>query len=646
METPERVQPDMDRGAVMNDENQTPPQSVLGRLGIAMGMIVIFAMASIMVSTVFTEMSTGKARAINVAGSLRMQSYLLAGELNQPGLTDDARRRLIAGSVREYEARLDDPTLLAGVQTELAPHIAEAYRGIQQRWETHFKPMALAAVTDPVKRAQFTATIGNFVAQINQLVKLLEQELEDKIQWLRLVQGVSLFVIVIVVLLTMYLMHTQIIVPLNDLLACARAVRKGDFQVRARHTQPDELGQLGAAFNTMVQDLSQMYANLEVRVAEKTEELARSNRSLELLYGTIRTLSERRVTHGALMQVLREVERVLDVSAGAICAYDPELRQGLPLATDLVEEGGRLSICPGNCEQCIGDGSLIIRAAEAADGTRSISVPLTDGGRSYGVMPLKLPPGRELAPWQLQLLEAVGRHIGAALAMAQRNEERHRLALFEERSVIARELHDSLAQSLTYLKIQVTRLQALLAKHAPAAQTGDVVGELKSGLNNAYRQLRELLTTFRLRIDGRGLNAALEETVHEFARHGSFAIDLDNRLLGVELASNEEIHVLQVIREALANVLHHAHAGRAEVSLERLENNRVRVRVDDDGVGIAEAQSPLHHFGLNIMRDRAHSLNGELTVRRRESGGTRVELEFDPATPFGSPAAMAGGGAA
>lgn len=625
----------------MNDENQTPTQSVLGRLGIAMATIVIFAMASIMVSTIFTEMSAGKARAINIAGSLRMQSYLLASQLNQPGLTDGARRELIEGSVREYEARLNDPMLLAGVQTDLAPPITEAYRDIHRRWESHFKPLALAAATDPAKRAQFVATIGDFVFRINHMVKLLEQELEDKIQWLRLVQGVSLFVIVIVVLLTMYLMHTQIIVPLNDLLACARAVRKGDFQVRAQHTQPDELGQLGAAFNTMVQDLSQMYANLEVRVEEKTEELARSNRSLELLYGTIRTLSERRVTQDALMQVLHEVERVMDVPAGAICAYDPGLRQGLPLAADLGADGERPAICRGSCEQCIGDGGLNIREAEAAGGTRIVSVPLTDGGRSYGVMPLELPPGRELASWQLQLLEAVGRHIGAALAMAQRNEELHRLALFEERSVIARELHDSLAQSLTYLKIQVTRLQALLERNAPAEQTGEVVAELKSGLNNAYRQLRELLTTFRLRIDGRGLNAALEETVREFTRHGSFAISLNNRLLGVELASNEEIHVLQVIREALANVEHHARAANAEVSLERLGNNRVRVRVDDDGVGIAEGQSPVHHFGLNIMRDRAHSLNGEFEVRRRETGGTRVELTFDPATPFGNIPAMA-----
>lgn len=131
--------------------------------------------------------------------------------------------------------------------------------------------------------------------------------------------------------------------------------------------------------------------------------------------------------------------------------------------------------------------------------------------------------------------------------------------------------------------------------------------------------------------------------MREFMRHGNFSISLKNHLLSVELASNEEIHVLQVIREALSNVEHHARAAQAEVSLERLENNRVRIRVDDDGVGIADAQSPVHHYGLKIMSDRAHSLNGDLSVRRREIGGTRVELEFNPATPFGNIPAMTEG---
>jgi two-component system nitrate/nitrite sensor histidine kinase NarX len=135
-------------------------------------------------------------------------------------------------------------------------------------------------------------------------------------------------------------------------------------------------------------------------------------------------------------------------------------------------------------------------------------------------------------------------------------------------------------------------------------------------------------------MDGRGLAAALEDTVQEFERRSGIEISLRNRLVGVELASNEEIHVLQIIREALSNVEHHAKARQAEISLEHVGDKRVRVRVEDDGVGIAQLESGLHHYGLVIMRDRAAGLNGDLRVGRRDVGGTRVELEFRPATPF------------
>ena len=268
-----------------------------------------------------------------------------------------------------------------------------------------------------------------------------------------------------------------------------------------------------------------------------------------------------------------------------------------------------------------------------------LAVPLSEGGTPYGVMLLRLPPGMDLDEWKLKLFESIGHHIGGALAMAKRTDERRRIALLEERSVIARELHDSLAQSLSYLKIQVTRLKLHLEGsrtrgHGNARdQTAEVVEELKAGLNNAYRQLRELLTTFRLRMDGRGLSDALRDTVREFSERTGMELRLHDHLRGHELDSSEQIHVLQVVREALTNVEHHARARRADVRL-AIERGRVRVTVDDDGIGIKDAEPPTHHYGLAIMRDRAATLGGNRGVSRRPEGGTRVELAFAPRGPF------------
>lgn len=611
-------------------------QSILVRLGIAMGLIAVLALASIMSSAVFTEMSQGKAGAINLSGSLRMQSYLIASTVAGERGPDAAPSERLARQVDRFDAKLLDPGLIIALPADPAAPVRAAYDRVSREWREQVRPAALAA-GGPRDPAAFVARVEAFVGHIDTLVKRLEDDLEGKIQALRLFQGVALLLIVAVIFVTMYLMHTQVAVPLADLLAASRAVRGGDFGVRAANTGEDELGQLGLAFNFMVQDLSRMYANLEARVAEKTAELERTNRSLELLYRTTRTLTERELGQETLETVMRDMERVVGVAAVGICAYEPARRQGFPLTLTRGDGPGTPSPCGTiSCEACFAAGELR-ECTRGPEGT-VVSVPLTDGERVHGVMPLAVPAGERLEAWQLRLAEAVGRHVGTALGADRQREERHRLALLEERSVIARELHDSLAQSLSYLKIQVARLQAELGGDArEGSAAAGILDELKTGLANAYRQLRELLTTFRLRMDGQGLGQALEETVAEFTRRTGLEIRLANRLAGIALGASEEIHVLQVVREALSNVEHHAGARHVDIALERHAGNRVRVRVDDDGRGIGEAAARTHHYGLAIMRDRAASLGGELHAASRPEGGTRVELDFLPANPFAAP---------
>jgi two-component system nitrate/nitrite sensor histidine kinase NarX len=98
------------------------------------------------------------------------------------------------------------------------------------------------------------------------------------------------------------------------------------------------------------------------------------------------------------------------------------------------------------------------------------------------------------------------------------------------------------------------------------------------------------------------------------------------------------VHVLQVVREALSNIEHHAHARHAWVSLRRGAGQSIEVTVEDDGVGMQSDHSPRGHFGLAIMRDRAQSVGGRLVIERRQPTGTRVRLTFDAQTAFGAAA--------
>ncbi len=616
--------------------------SVVVRLGAWIATIAALAAVSILASITVVERSSGEARAINMAGSLRMHSYAIQSAV---GLDVEGGRdsRLIQ-ALNEFEARYSHPDLLRVIPADRNNAVRQAYESVGQSWRTRFRPAVLESGPEPAARRALNTETTQMVARIDHLVALVEEGLETKLQVLRLAQGVSLALLLLIGGCAVFQLKTHVLTPLSELLALARVVRKGNFTKRATIREPDELGQLGEAFNFMIEDLSRIYAELEKRVTEKTEELARSNQSLNLLYRTTHALSERAVSKTTLQQVLQEVQAVIGIRSSALCVRKND---GINVVVHAcsIDPPMELDICRPSCSGCQDSAlpSVAIDVRDAAPGEWNISVPLYDGARSHGAMLLQQTDSTPLESWQIELLEAVGRHIGTALATTQRNEERHRLALLDERSVIARELHDSLAQSLSYLKIQVTRLQSQLGRHPQPPAVNDVVRELRDGLNEAYRQLRELLTTFRLRIDGRGLPAAIEDTVQEFRRRTGLSISLNNHLSGLELPPSREIHVLQIIREALSNIERHAEAKTVSVTLHQTANNTLTVSIEDDGIGIDHQAPPLHRYGIVIMRDRAQSLEGELHIIPREGRGTQVKLSFPNHTLQQDPPALGRG---
>jgi len=464
-----------------------------------------------------------------------------------------------------------------------------------------------------------------FVARINILVKEMEESTEAKILVMRLVLAAALVLTVLVVLLTVWLIHTQLVHPLRGLLRLAEHAGRGDFSVRTQLTGEDELGELGRAFNLMAEDLSKLYQDMETRVVQKTSELTRSNQSLELLYHSIARLHGAPPGKNVYLALLRDIESVLELGHGVICLGEHGGGSGVALASSM--EQGESPCDKAECTWCHRADST--RFSINTDFRRRLTLPLADAERQYGVLILDIPEGRQLEAWQVQLLEALSRHIGVAIGAERRIEQSRRVALLEERAVIARELHDSLAQSLAYMRIQVSRLQGVL-KQDKREEAETILQELRDGMSGAYHQLRELLTTFRLKMEGQDLPSALRQTVEEFIERGSLAIDLDIRLDACTLSPNEEIHVLHLVREALSNVVNHAQATEALIALSCQPESEVRVCIADNGVGIQKS-ADTHHYGMTIMEERARTLGGTVQIRpRTDHPGTQVELIFRP----------------
>lgn len=210
-------------------------------------------------------------------------------------------------------------------------------------------------------------------------------------------------------------------------------------------------------------------------------------------------------------------------------------------------------------------------------------------------------------------------------------DERARAALKDERSVIARELHDSLAQTLTYQKMQLALLQTHLQAHyADDPEWQPTLTALRANVNESYRKLRELLSTFRLQLNHRSLDEALDATISELQPNTSTRLYVRGSFGNLRLSPHREIHVLHIMREALTNVIRHAEASEAEVCIEQAGHS-VTVRIRDNGTGFTatdpgDGQS---HWGLRILQERAAQLQGKLTIdQRQDRPGTEVLLNF------------------
>ncbi|MBA3695913.1 MAG: histidine kinase [Methylotenera sp.] len=259
-----------------------------------------------------------------------------------------------------------------------------------------------------------------------------------------------------------------------------------------------------------------------------------------------------------------------------------------------------------------------------------VTVPLASPNGWLGILILETEANHYFDDTELQLFEVTGQMLALSMGFQAREQESRRVALLEERAVIARELHDSLAQSLSYMKFQLARLQTNFGNHLIESGADTIVNDMREGLDNAYRELRELLTTFRVQMDVRGLDHVLEEAIEEFSQRSSLNITLDNRLQECRLSVNEEFHLLHVVREALSNIVRHSGAKRVTIALVLQSSGEVMVTIDDDGKGCTFDEAKPHHYGLAIMTERAYCLGGTIEVLPRRRGGTRVRLLFRP----------------
>ena len=594
-------------------------QSLAVRTLLAFTLIITVMLVSMLGGMYLSDSIRGDAAALNKAGSLRMQAYRLAL------LTGESEVYELPAYIAEFEATLITPSLMTAIDKNAQHKLSTRYARVQHQWQQLMLPLLQQV---PPQKRSFRLEIPIFVDLLDSFVGELQAESERKLSVIRGLQISTLFVTVLIGFLVILGVNNLLLMPLQELVQLTKNIGRGSFEGRIKFSADNELGVLAGTLNQMSAELSDLYENLEKKVDEKTIALQRSNRTLALLFNSARSLYKTSSDPLTLLaDLLAPIEQTLGLGPVSLCLTDAldNPKQGAHTALT-ARQGYAPDYCQlPNCAQC----PLIINKGVIPSGAQVVSFSLFTDKQRLGDLRVEVPPGMFVEEWHRQLMEALAELISASLSLNQLAQNQARIALMEERAVIARELHDSLAQALSYQKIQLVRLKKQIAADFSKEAMNETLAEIQSGVSTAYRQLRELLVTFRIKLDAPGLVAAAQATVEEFSRHSELEIQLSYALEHCPLTPNEEIHCLQIIREALSNVVKHAHASYCKLSLYQDTSGYIHICIDDDGVGMSATTSPSGHYGLNILAERAQGLSGKIHIGTLDPG-TRIHVQFLP----------------
>ncbi len=449
------------------------------------------------------------------------------------------------------------------------------------------------------------------------------------------------------VALTLQRIKTHLLQPLQQLRDWAQKMRSGNLSARVPQPRHGEFAALARDINNLGEALRSLTREMDERVNRQTLRLQRKTRSLEILYDVaarsnaaqdldelltvfLHTVTEIVYAHAGTVRLLTDDDQMrLVASVGLDDATIGEIRL-VPIERCLCaqEFDRNMIVCQNDHNHCP---NIVKDLLFAGDKLESIAIPLRYQNRTLGIYHLFVEKlGLADRDDIKDILTNIGQHLSMAIAKSRWDEESKRMSIMQERTMLAHELHDSLAQTLASLRFRVSLLHQAFQQHDEATAQQEME-QLKGGLDEANIELRELLTHFRIRMDERGLIPAIESLVERFKKECDIHIFFQNECQDLNLPPVQEVHLLHIIQESLANIRKHSGAENVRVMIRCQPGQVFHVLIEDDGQGIASEAcngQPGEHVGLTIMKERANRIGAELSIESEIGEGTRVELKL------------------
>ncbi|WP_415226383.1 histidine kinase [Psychromonas sp.] len=463
----------------------------------------------------------------------------------------------------------------------------------------HWQKIKLQLAAKPwtqIRGAQAENELNKFSSEIDVIIKLHQILAGKKMALIHLAELIEFFLIACAGLFLYYYSKKQIALPIKKLVSNAKALKERHFAVDFP-AYKNEIGLLSQGMNEMSQEIQRLIEGMQSQVKQKTEALEKANKTIEFLFSISQQLNTVRLTSPILFDALNALAKQANLRK--VCL---ELNNGTFVNSAL----GCASLDP-----------------------ELLRIPIIINGKPYGF--LNYVTG-ESEPDNSSLIESFTGLVARALYQEEHSLQAQKILLMEERGIIARELHDSIAQSLSFLKIQCTLLdrQVSAEQQAQAKQT---INNIEDAVSDSYKQLRALLSTFRLSVPESNFKEALLTMIKALQLQTSALISIKQFAANFYTDASQHIHLLQIVREAIINAMKHAHCTTIEISCIITNENKVWISIIDDGLGIKDNAAKVNHYGLAIMQQRADELGATLSLNPLAKG-TEVELIFPYKKPL------------
>jgi len=584
----------------------------------------------------------GGAAAVNEAGRMRMQTYRLALSIR------NGQSELLPNQIGEFNHSLTvlrhgDPERPLFMPWDDA--VKARFAKVEINWE-QFQTQWMQRTRTAEESQELSRQAAGFVADIDALVSAIEAHMASWTATLHLLQVAIMGIALISAAIVLYTGTVFVLEPVSQLKQAIEKLQGGDFNARVQIDSSDELGTLARGFNVLAQQMQSMYRNLERKVSEKTRELTDKHERLESLYAVTALVSQAATLEELAQGFTHNVARIARADGIALRWSDQARQRYLMLASEglpasLVEEEQCIHADQCLCADSSANGSLRVipiqrlhneppRQCEKAGFGSIIAIPIRLHERLMGEVDLFFHARVSPSPAERALLEALTSHLASAMENLRLNALEKEAAVSQERNLLARELHDSIAQSLAFLKIQVQFMRDAL-KSGNTQDTALALEEIDTGVRESYGDVRELLMHFRTRASAEDIEPALATTLRKFEHQSGIQTELEIQGHGLPLPADVQIQVLHIVQEALSNVRKHAQASRVWLDVQQQPQWRFEVRDNGRGFDHDEQQPDETHVGLGIMRERAQRIHARVDVLSTPGRGTSVVLTLEPA---------------